>query len=295
MTLPTLRLATRGSAQARAQASAVAEALHSTGCDTELVLVETTGDRRQDVPLHVIGGQGVFVKEVQQAVLDGRADAAVHSAKDLPSAAHAGLVIGAFTTRRDAADALIGRALTELPEGATVATGSVRRQAQLSWVRPDLQFTQLRGNITTRLERIPAGGSIVMAVAALQVLGMTERIAQRLDPATFVPAVGQGCVAVEVRREDGATAERVRSIDDAATRHGVEVERSYLAELGSGCSLPLGAHVDDGRLHVFLASGADGDKFDRVVFAEAVELVGGDADHDVARAAARRAHQAVER
>ena len=294
MTLPTLRLATRGSAQARAQAGAVAEALRATGCDTELVIVETTGDRRQDVPLHVIGGQGVFVKEVQQAVLDGRADAAVHSAKDLPSASHDGLVIGAFTARRDAADALIGRALTDLPDSATVATGSVRRQAQLSWVRPDLQFTQLRGNITTRLERIPAGGSIVMAVAALQVLELTERIAQRLDPATFVPAVGQGCVAVEVRREDNATAERVRTIDDAATRHAVEVERSYLAELGSGCSLPLGAHVDDGRLHVFLASGANGDHLDRVVFADAVELVGGDADHEVARAAARRARHAVE-
>ncbi len=295
MTLPTLRLATRGSAQARGQAEAVAAALRATGCETELVFVETTGDRRQDVPLHVIGGQGVFVKEVQQAVLDGRADAAVHSAKDLPSAAHAGLVVGAFTARRDAADALIGRALDDLPEGATVATGSVRREAQLSSVRPDLQFTQLRGNITTRLERIPPGGSIVMAVAALQVLGLTERIAQRLDPTIFVPAVGQGCVAVEVRADDEATLDRLRSIDDAPTRHAVEVERTYLAELGSGCSLPLGAHVVGGWLHVFLASSVDGDVLDRVVFSEAVELEGGDGDHDVARVTARRAHQVVAR
>ena len=201
----------------------------------------------------------------------------------------------AFTARRDAADALIGLALDALPKGATVATGSVRREAQLSSVRPDLQFTQLRGNITTRLERIPPGGSIVMAVAALQVLGLTERIAQRLDPTIFVPAVGQGCVAVEVRVDDEATLDRLRSIDDPATRHAVEVERTYLAELGSGCSLPLGAHVDGGWLRVFLASSADGGKLDRVVFSEAVELEGRDGDYDVARAAARRANQAVAR
>ena len=175
--MPTLRLATRGSAQARTQAEAVAAALRATGADAELVLVETTGDRRQDVPLHVIGGQGVFVKEVQQAVLDGRADAAVHSAKDLPSTSHEALTIGAFTARRDAADALVGRSLADLADGATVATGSVRRQAQLRRVRPDLHLVELRGNIATRLERIPDGGSIVMAVAALQVLGLTERIA----------------------------------------------------------------------------------------------------------------------
>ena len=135
----------------------------------------------------VIGGQGVFVKEVQQAVLDGRADVAVHSAKDLPSVAHEALALGAFLARRDAADALVGRSLADLHHGATVATGSVRRRAQLVAVRPDLEFVELRGNIATRLSKVPESGSIVMAVAALQVLGMTDVIAERLDPAVFVP------------------------------------------------------------------------------------------------------------
>ena len=140
------------------------------GRTVELVMIETTGDARLDVPLHVIGGQGVFVKEVQHAVLDGRADLAVHSAKDLPSAPADGLVIGAFCERRDPADALVGRRLDDLAHGATVATGSVRRRAQLSRVRPDLQFVELRGNIDTRLSKVPDDGAIVMAVAALEIL-----------------------------------------------------------------------------------------------------------------------------
>jgi hydroxymethylbilane synthase len=272
-----LRLATRGSPQARTQAQAVADEIRAaTGADVELVLVDTTGDRRQDVPLHVIGGQGVFVKEVQQAVLDGRADAAVHSAKDLPSQSHPDLVIGAFTRRRDPADALIGRALADLVDGATVASGSVRRRAQLSAARPDLRFVELRGNIATRLERIPEGGSIVMAVAALEVLGLTDSIAERLDPARFVPAVGQGCVAVEARAGDAATADALAAVDHPTTRHAVAVERSFLAELGAGCTSPLGAHVDGATLWGFFAGVTD-----------AVALVGDDGDHDVARALAR--------
>ena len=147
-----LRIATRGSRQALAQSTAVATAITAaTGRSVELVTIETVGDRRLDVPLHEIGGQGVFVKEVQRAVLDGRADLAVHSAKDLPSAAADGLRLGAFCARRDPADALIGRRLDELDDGATVATGSVRRRAQLGRVRPDLDFVELRGNIDTRL------------------------------------------------------------------------------------------------------------------------------------------------
>ena len=290
-----LRLATRGSPQARTQAEAVAAALGAAGVDAELVFVETTGDRRQDVPLHTIGGQGVFVKEVQQAVLDGRADAAVHSAKDLPSTPHPALYLGAFTARRDAADALVGRALGDLADGATVATGSVRRRAQLAAARPDLRFAELRGNIARRLGLVPDGGSIVMAVAALQVLDLTDRIAERLDPTEFVPAVGQGCVALEARVGDVATIEALAAIDDAATRHAVEVERSFLAELGSGCSLPVGGHVVDGRLHVFLAERdviEPGEGAGRTV-RDAVALGGGIGDHDLARAAARAAHEAV--
>ena len=284
-----LRLATRGSPQALTQAQAVAEAITAaTGLETELVPITTTGDRVQSVPLHTIGGQGVFVKEIQQAVLDGRADIAVHSAKDLPSDTPNGLVIGAFCERRDPADALIGATLDGLASGATVATGSVRRRAQLADERPDLSFVELRGNIARRLEQIPSGGAIVMAVAALEVLGMTDRIAERLVPSRFVPAVGQGCVAVECRDGDDATAGALGSIDDAPTRHAVIVERAFLRELGSGCSLPVGAHCEGGRLHAFLA-GESG-----VVFRECID-VADDTDEAAATAAALaiRAHGAV--
>lgn len=290
--MPALRLATRGSAQARTQAETVGAALERAGHAVELVLIETSGDRRQDVPLHVIGGQGVFVKEVQQAVLDGCADLAVHSAKDLPSIPAPGLRIGAFTARRDAADALIGRSLAALAEGATIATGSVRRRAQLAVVRPDLQFIELRGNIGTRLSRIPDDGAIVMAVAALEILGMTEHVAERLDPARFVPAPGQGCVAVEARSDDAATLEHLAAVDDPSTRHAVEVERSFLAELGAGCTLPVGAHVTEGTLHVFLAASTEPGRPGTIV-TEAIALAGDAGDRQLAAAAARRARDTV--
>jgi hydroxymethylbilane synthase len=284
-----LRLATRGSPQATTQAEGVAEALRAAGAGVELVLVDTTGDRRQDVPLHTIGGQGVFVKEVQRAVLDGRADLAAHSAKDLPSTPHEGLVIGAFCSRRSPADALVGRSLAALGSGATVATGSVRRRAQLRRARPDLQFVELRGNIHTRLSKVPEDGSIVMAVAALEVLGLTHQIADVLDPAEFVPAVGQGCVAVECRIDDREVLAALAAIDDPATRRDVSVERAFLAELGSGCSLPVGAHARASHLHTFLAGDVT-----RVTWADTITLTG-DIDRDVvlAQAAARSAFVAV--
>ncbi|MFP5486785.1 MAG: hydroxymethylbilane synthase [Acidimicrobiia bacterium] len=286
-----LRIATRGSAQARTQAELVAARLDEVGLDSELVLVETYGDRTQadGVPLHSIGGQGVFVKEVQRAVLDGRADVAVHSAKDLPTDVAAGLRIAAFMERRSPADALVGRPLADLPDGATVATGSVRRRAQLRRARPDLEFVELRGNIHTRLDKLPEGGSIVMAVAALEILGLTDRIAERLDPAEFVPAVGQGCVAVECRDDDDRVAAALARIDHDATRRAVTIERAFLAELGSGCSLPVGAYVDGRKLYAFLADETTG-----VTVSETIELSGAtDADVDAARTAARDAHEHV--
>jgi len=284
-----IRLATRGSEQAMAQSGAVAAALRSSGVDVDLVTVQTTGDVRSDVPLHTMGGQGVFVKEVQRAVLDGRADLAVHSAKDLPSATEPGLVIGAFCARRSVSDALIGRGFADLADGAVVASGSVRRRAQLAGVRPDLQFVELRGNIASRLSKVPDGGSIVMAVAALEILGLTDRIAEELDPAVFVPAVGQGCVAVECRADDLAAREALATIDHLPTRRAVEIERSFLAELGSGCSLPVGAHATGEVVTVYLA-GAEGGVSHR----EAVHLTGDhERDLDLARTAARHARRAV--
>lgn len=254
-----LRIATRPSPQATTQARAVADAVSAaTGMVCELVLVESTGDRRADVPLHTIGGQGVFVKEVQRTVLDGRADVAIHSAKDLPTQTEPGLVVGAWCERRDPRDAMVGSSRAGLVSGATVATGSVRRRAQLRAERPDLKFVELRGNIGTRLERIPAGGAIVMAVAALEVLGLTDRIDEKLDPSLFVPMVGQGCVAVEHRFGDGRVAELLRTVDHAPTRFAVETERAFLSVLGTGCSMPVGAYVDSARvLTTFLADEAD--------------------------------------
>ncbi len=250
-----LRLATRSSPQATAQAQAVADQLVAAhpGLTVRLVFVETLGDQRADVPLHTIGGQGVFVKEVQRAVLDGLADIAAHSAKDLPSTQADGLAINAFCTRRNPRDALVGATLDELDEGATVATGSVRRRAQLAVVRPDLQFVELRGNIGTRLSRIPSGGAIVMAIAALEILQLTERIAEALPTEVFVPSPGQGCVAIECRTDDHRTAQLLEAIDHQPTRHAVVSERAFLAELGTGCSLPVGAFASGRLLTGFLA------------------------------------------
>ncbi|MEY4371556.1 MAG: porphobilinogen deaminase [Actinomycetota bacterium] len=239
-----LRIATRGSMQARRQADVAAAALSErAGVDVEFVIVQTTGDQRQDVPLHQIGGQGVFVKEVQRAVLDGRADLAAHSAKDLPSTAADGLVIGAFCERRSPWDVLVGCAFDELPPGATIASGSVRRRAQMSALRPDLRFVELRGNIQTRLEKIPDGGAIVMAEAALQILGLEHRIASRFTLEQMVPQAGQGCVALECRADDERTRAVLALLDHLPTRRCVEAERAFLATLGSGCSLPVGAYA----------------------------------------------------
>jgi hydroxymethylbilane synthase len=229
----------------------------------EYVPVETTGDRRPDVALHEIGGQGVFVKEVQRAVLEGRADLAVHSAKDLPSADAQDLRIGAYMARRDPRDVLVGRPLGLLSLGATVATGSVRRRAQLAVLRPDLQFQELRGNIHTRLERVPVGGAIVMAAAALEILGLTGRVAQYMSPDEMCPQVGQGTVAVECRSDDHTAAGLLSSIDHEPSRIAVEAERAYLRRLGSGCALPVGAFavIDEATPSITLSTflqGRDG-------------------------------------
>lgn len=255
--MTTIRLATRSSAQAKKQSEFLAQQLIAADADLviELVFVETLGDKKADTPLHEIGGQGVFVKEVQRAVLDGHADIAVHSAKDLPSEQQAGLVIAAFTERRTANDALVGSTLDGLASGATVATGSVRRRAQLARLRPDLQFVDLRGNINTRLDKIPENGAIVMAVAALEVLDLQDRITQVLSLDDAVPMVGQGCVAVEVRALDDATRRLLQIIDHAPTRRAVETERAFLSELGAGCTAPIAAHVSpDHMLRAFMAN-----------------------------------------
>ncbi|MDQ1374255.1 MAG: hydroxymethylbilane synthase, partial [Actinomycetota bacterium] len=234
----TLRIATRGSPLARWQAEHVAGLL---GEDVTLVVIETTGDRRQDVPIWEMGGRGVFVKAVQAARLDGRADVAVHSAKDLPSAPVPGLVIGAVPTREDARDALVGSRLDDIPTGAEVATGSVRRRAQLAAYRPDLTFAGLRGNIDTRLAKAGEFAAIVVAAAALIRLGKADRASEILAPDVMLPQVAQGALAVECRDDDDATMARLAGIEHGPSRAAVDAERAFLAELGGGCDLPVGA------------------------------------------------------
>ena len=244
-----LRVATRGSALARAQTDAVSRWLaENTGVAVEPVVVETSGDRRLDAEIWQLGGRGVFVKEVEAAVLDGTADFAVHSAKDLPSGEEVdGLTVAAFPRREDPRDALVGATLEGLPVGGLVGTGSVRRRAQLAWHRPDLTFGGLRGNIDTRLEKLRSFDAVVVAAAALQRLGRVPDRCEVLEPATMVPQVGQGALAVQCRAGDEATAHLLAGIDHGPTRSAVVAERAWLRHIGGGCDRPVGAHatIDD--------------------------------------------------
>jgi len=254
-----LRIASRGSELALWQANHVASLLRPTfDRDVEVVVISTAGDRNRDVPIAQIGGRGVFTKEVQAAVLDGRADLAVHSAKDLPSSPELqppGLVLACVPERADARDALVGSTLDALGPGATVATGSVRRRAQLADRRPDLTFTELRGNMDTRVSKVPPGGAVVVAYAALQRLGWLSLIAEVLSTTVVLPQVGQGALAIECRAGDDATLAALAAIEHEPSRRCVDAERSWLATLGGGCDLPAGAHcTPDGRLRAVLAS-----------------------------------------
>lgn len=236
-----LRLATRSSELALWQARRVADIvrLADPSCEVELVTVTTSGDRRTDVPVWEMGGRGVFVAEVQVAVLDGRADAAVHSAKDLQPVTSPGLVLAAVPERADRRDVLVGSRLSDLRPGAIVATGSQRRRAQLAALRPDLQFQSLRGNIATRLGRAPAGGAIVVAMAALQRLGLHPEPAEVLAEDVMLPQVAQGAIAVECREDDETVVALLGSLDDPAARTTVTAERSFLATIGGACDLPV--------------------------------------------------------
>ena len=271
--MTSLRLATRGSPLARWQTDHVAAAIEAAapGVACEVVVVSTVGDRRRDVPLEVLGGKGVFVKEVQAAVLDGRADVAVHSAKDLPALTPDGITIAAVPPRVDPRDALVGLALDEIPEGGEVATGSRRRAVQLQALRPDLRIVGLRGNMDTRLAKVADHHAVVAAAAALVRLGHTDLISQLFTEDELIPQVGQGCLAVECRAADEATLELLRPLDHAVSRLALECERAFLAELGGDCDLPAGAHatVDDRdgrpsiRLRALLADDAGLRRSDR--------------------------------
>jgi len=240
-----LRIGTRGSLLARTQTAWVADGLRAAGTDVEVEVVSTRGDERHDLPVSRLGGDGVFVRELEQALLEGRIDAAVHSLKDLPTADTPGLVIGCVPRRATAFDAVVGRtadSLEALPAGAVVGTSSIRRVAQVRRLRPDLVVRPLRGNVDTRLRRLDAGDydALIVAAAGLERLGLADRITALLQPPAFWPAVGQGALAVQIRSDDSGSRAAVVVLEDPATRAAVVAERRMLAGLAGGCLAPVG-------------------------------------------------------
>ena len=251
MTL-TLRIATRKSQLALWQAEHVAALLRAAhpGLQIELVPLLTQGDRIQDRTLAAIGGKGLFIKELEVAIEELRADIAVHSMKDVPADLPDGLCIGAVLKRADPRDALVtisGIArLEDLKQGAVVGTSSLRRQAQLLALRPDLKIESLRGNVDTRLRKLDAGGmdGIVLACAGLIRLALESRITARLDPAVCLPAVTQGVIGIECRHSDTRTAGLLQALEDPATRLCVDAERAFAARLGGSCQSPIAAYAE---------------------------------------------------
>ena len=258
-----IRIGTRGSALALAQANLVADLLTSHGALTALVIVRTQGDRDQASSLAAIGGQGVFTSALQDALLGGTIDVAVHSAKDLPSTEHDRLELAAFLSRQDARDVLVARSargLDELPAGARIGTSSRRRIAELRAQRPDIEIVDIRGNIDTRIRLGTEGDldGVILAAAGLQRMGWQDRISAYLPLDRFVPAPSQAALAIEVRRGDDATRNAVALLDEPVVRAALRAERAVLRALGAGCSTPVGAHAtvsgDGVHLRVMMAS-----------------------------------------
>jgi hydroxymethylbilane synthase len=248
-----LVIASRGSQLALWQAHWVEGQLAQTGRASRIEIIKTTGDKITDVPLAKVGTKGLFTKEIEEALLDGRADLAVHSLKDLPTELPPGLILAGVPRREDARDAIVGRRLDELPQGAKIGTSSLRRAAQLRKLRPDLQIESVRGNLDTRLRKLDEGryDAIVLAAAGLKRLGWSGRIAELLAPEVMCPAVGQGALALE-SRETGAGRDACAALDHRDTRAAVTAERGVLAALGGGCQVPIGAYatVEDGHLRL---------------------------------------------
>ncbi len=257
---PILRIGTRGSLLALTQSEWVKAELERRwpGCRVELNIIKTTGDKILDVPLAKVGGKGLFVKEIEDALLDGAVDLAVHSMKDVPAVLPAGLEIGAVPRREDARDVLISHAglpLSELPEGALVGTSSLRRAAQLRNLRPDLTVENLRGNLDTRLRKVREGryDAVILAAAGIHRMGWKERITSYLEAAHFLPAIGQGALGIEIRTDDEAVRSLLVPLHDPDTAAAVRAERSLLKELEGGCQVPIAGFaqvVDGSRLEL---------------------------------------------
>jgi hydroxymethylbilane synthase len=242
-----LRIGTRGSLLAKWQAEYVRKQLFAgAGVETEIVIIKTSGDKQHMSPLSDIGGKGIFIKELEEALLEETIDLAVHSVKDVPTDTPSRLMFPAVCRREDVRDCLVaanGATIASLRQGARVGTGSLRRQAQLRHIRPDLDVRDLRGNVDTRLRKVESGEyeAVMLAKAGLDRLGWSGRITETLSPEVFLPAVGQGAIAVECRLKDTGAAEVVAGLDDAESRTAIIAERSLLAALHGGCQVPLGA------------------------------------------------------
>jgi hydroxymethylbilane synthase len=251
-----LRIGTRGSLLAKWQAESVRKQLfQSTGVEAEIVIIKTAGDKMQQAPLTQIGGKGIFIKELEEALLDESIDLAVHSVKDIPTDTPSRLCFPAVCRRDDVRDCLVsanGATLANLRQGARVGTSSLRRQAQLLHIRPDLDTRELRGNIDTRLRKVESGeyDAILLAKAGLDRLGWSQRIAEILSPDVCMPAVGQGAIAVETRLKDTEAADVLAKLDDAETRTAIIAERALLGALHGGCQVPIGgwARIERGEL-----------------------------------------------
>jgi hydroxymethylbilane synthase len=259
MSIKRLRIATRKSPLALWQAEHVLarlQALHP-GLQVELVTMSTRGDRILDSPLSKIGGKGLFVKELEQGMLEGSADIAVHSMKDVPAEFPDGLMLGAILAREDPQDAFVSDrfgSVAELPQGARVGTSSLRRQCQLRAQRPDLQIRDLRGNVGTRLAKLEAGdyAAIILACAGLKRLGLAERITRALTPEQMLPAIAQGVIGIECRVDDADTQALIEPLNDTDTRYRTLAERAMNATLAGGCQAPVAGYseLDSGTLHL---------------------------------------------
>jgi hydroxymethylbilane synthase len=242
-----LRIGTRGSLLAKWQAEYVRKRLFSAaGVETEIVVIKTSGDKFANGPLLQIGGKGIFIKELEDALMDESIDVAVHSVKDIPTEIHSRLSFPAVFRREDVRDCLVsasGATLANLRQGARIGTGSLRRQSQLRHIRPDLDVRDLRGNVDTRLREAQSGeyDAILLAKAGLDRLGWSDRITETLAPDLFLPAVGQGAIAAECRLSDSEAAEVLGTLDDAESRSAIIAERALLSALQGGCQVPLGA------------------------------------------------------
>jgi hydroxymethylbilane synthase len=242
--LRTLRIGTRGSLLAKWQAEFIRKQLFAaTGMEPEVIVIKTAGDKMQHAPVAQIGRKGIFIKELEEALLEETIDLAVHSVKDIPTDIPSRLMFPAVCRRDDMRDCLVGSTLANLRGGARVGTSSLRRQAQLRHLRPDLDLRDLRGNVDTRLRKVESGEyeAIVVAKAGLDRLGLSQRISEILSPEVCMPAVGQGAIAVECRLRDTEAGDLLAPLDDAETRSAVIAERALLAALHGGCQVPMGA------------------------------------------------------